>query len=145
MVSRLISPVLILLTLGCPLWCNQGLCGSPSCCNAKTGSALNCDSPKATCCQERTTGSNTTSPAREDDSHPSHSKSLCQGVCGGAVLQESFGIERTNSAFLLPLSDTLPATMRLRRVNCQSGYYHWHDRPGNFGRWLCTLHMSMLC
>ena len=142
---RLISSVLILVIVGCPLWCSHGLCGSTSCCGAKTGPALICISQKATCCQERTTGRNTTSPARERDSHPSHNKSLCQGVCGGAVLQESFGIERTDSAFLLPLCDTLPATTRLSRVNLQSVYYHWHDCPGNFGRWLRTLHMSMLC
>ena len=149
MFVRTVSLIVIGAIFACPLWCGKGLCHTGSCCLENW--RFSCQQPRdavcavhgATkcCCQESSQEQNHQGPC------PCHGKSSCQGVCGGAVFENSVELDDVgNSSFLHSIDLDIPLVTRLieRRI-AMCATHQGKCCGGNFGRSLRTVHMSFLC
>ena len=147
MIDRVISLTLISAVIACPLSCTNGMCHGRRCCGTdanrlgeqKLASAVFPE--KAACCCDN-------GPERHDRNSPIRrpDKSLCQGVCGGAVLEKSCELDEQQSSFFLPLIgykqsivlSSVPLGFDgVERQYCISATNH--------GQFLRTLYSSFLC
>ncbi|MCC9608371.1 hypothetical protein LOC68_10620 [Blastopirellula sp. JC732] len=133
---KLISPLLILVLLSCPLWCSWASAQGISCCdNHSEPTAAPADEPACCCCQKE----NSPPPAQRhsDESH-------CQGICGGAVLDGDVTVELP-----LPLSLDFPRVIDVqatltRQVQAYASSRNSHSSAQPTGT-LRAQHVLILC
>ena len=140
MFARIVSLTLIVAVIACPLSCGLGLCQGGACCLAVVPSSDHC--PKCAvsgCCEQ----------SSRDDNEPFQSpcESSCQGICGGAVFEKPCELDDRGKALFsfLPKSRVL---ISLQQATCQSAgdtATVWSGDAGNYGRFVRTLHGSLIC
>ena len=142
MYPRVVSFILMVAVFACPLWCSKGLCcGHHQVSNDRQTSDLDVGSDCCLC------GS---SPTETDDTQrcPCEipTKSRCQGICGGAVLEKSLALDGISDAYFEPVPSvgesfgTQPVNIGLLTI------LHHHFWPGkNYGRCVRVRHSSFLC
>ena len=140
MLTRIIPFALVAAIVTCPLLCRDGRC--QGCCANKQIQTPCAAEGTADCCCPTTShdGEN----QRPCDNDPS--KSGCQGVCGGAVLEKPNNLpEPTVARFLnhFKPTPTLAATLlNDRQSHTVESRLDCSMTPG---RYLRTLYMSFLC
>jgi len=132
MISKILSFILIATMLTCPLGC--GL--SVSACCAATASA---DGPgeenQRTCCCGEPDQQKKQSPADA----PREQNGSCQGICGGAVVEEMFPAPSD-------VSFQPPVTFEQQNLRSESEVCEFGRGEGDLTRPpLRLLHMSFLC
>lgn len=145
MFVRIVSLLLIVAVIACPLACGTGVCW---CC---ADDIVNLSSPieQATesspcdrncCCNESADHSNKPAPRR------SPVKSMCQGVCGGAVFEEPCSLDDSEAIVYLPSiqKDTAYVPLSTQRETVEVGFPQC-IRAKNQGRCMRVRHMSFLC
>ena len=146
MFARTVALVQIAAIIACPLWCANGLCDAGPCCSAKQSSQPPCSiHGTANCCCRKPSPD---SSDRRDSQVPGRcpENSLCQGVCGGAVIEKPCELDSFEDSFFLPFVDA-EASVSSRLVHSRSyDVEHTHCLSGgNHGRSLRALYMSFLC
>lgn len=144
MFSRTVSLGLIAAVIACPLWCCDVLGASQCCATGDSEREMGCSRQLSDCCcGEEEIPPQT--PRRDDDQCPCDTAG-CQGICGGAVLQESAELNLETSAVLLRVIDA-HASESLKLLDCCR--HRLEHSPGgcctNPGRAIRTLYMSFLC
>lgn len=141
MSPRIVSSLLILAVVACPLWCRNTSCDAVACCSVLQPEDHACaDDAVTTCCgQPKSSDDNDRGPCRGP-------LASCHGVCGGAVFDKP--AEPDDADNLLSLSLIEPRTSLA--VQPAEGHSldvadRWYCRGGNYGRSLRALHMSFLC
>ena len=147
MYDRFVSLIAIVAVIACPMWCcgdncqGASCCALDECCHEETSPAACHHCGDADCC-----GGNSSQEHDEEtpDRHPS--KPSCQGVCGGAVIEEACEMRRPDDSFHLPLIghdwSGVSVPTHFRNVGT--------EQPPcigakNHGRFVRILHMSFLC
>lgn len=143
MLSRVISLVLIAAVIACPMWCgdNGGIADQCSTHAAAQQSALCSANQKPECCS----GKQSEHQQHQNEPCPCESAG-CQGICGGAVTEKPFELKDFNSEHDIVLDDVhiaIKSSMLVRshgEKEPEPG-----GSPANYGRFVRTLHMSILC
>ena len=141
MYPRVVSLILMVAVFACPLWCSKGLCCSDHqiSTECQTSDLDNC----CLCPCE-------SSPADTDDKqrcpYEIPTKSRCQGVCGGAVLEKSLELDGIGDALIQPFQST-GESLGTQPVNVDLlTILHHRFWPGkNYGRCVRVRHSSFLC
>jgi len=146
MSHRTIPAILIVALLACPFRCSAG-----ACCIAENCLEEQCldedpsqpSEQEPTCCSHCEKNHSDS----ERDEFPSRcpDESSCQGVCGGAVIEKAPVVDLQNGVHFVPL--TINETVFLafvaipwaRQSEVRSNF------DGNVGRFLRTLHESLIC
>ena len=142
MYPRVVSLILMVAVFACPLWCSKGLCCSNH--QISTECQISDLDIGSDCCLCES------SPAETDDKQrcPCEipTKSRCQGVCGGAVLEKSLDLDGIGNAYFEPVQSageslgTQPVQIRLLPI------LHHDSWPGkNYGRCVRVRYSSFLC
>lgn len=146
MLDRIVSIVLIAAILACPAKCGKGLSHHSSCCPEQESSQLQSANPETDCCcckNESPEGKIDQPPAPFGEPPPCELS--CQGVCGGAIIENRCGVDaHINFCQLLPDAPELVAVSQLTDFCTHLGDHFLHG-GGNHGRSLRTLHLSFLC
>ena len=143
--ARIVSPLLIIAIIACPLFCDSGLC--VSCCAASdaivgqhVASLDRVESPHqlpSCCCEPKA------KPQNPPPCPAPIEKKFCQGVCGGAVFEKPVELDLT-AQLVAVLSDE----SSVFACHCDRGTFgvakHWLCDGGNQGRALRTWHGSLL-
>ena len=149
MFARIVSLVLIAALIACPLSCGSGVChGSQSCADGGCVAENQCLHPV---CSQLATADNDCCDESSHDSgeplpHPCPAKSSCQGICGGAVIEKPCEPDTADASTLLPPTSTddafvsLPSVIPTEIVTSPECV-----RGDNQGRFMRTLHMSLIC
>ncbi len=141
MVARLISLVLMVAIVACPMWCGERLCPAAPCCSATPCPRIVCAVHEtADCCCEP-------SSPNKSDPNPSRpaNQSSCQGICGGAVFEQLSQVDNFDGSIILPLFDVHASTVSRRSSFRRCDVPTISHCGGNRGRSLRTLYMSFLC
>ncbi len=146
MFARIVSLFTLAAVVGCPMWCNNPQCHGTHCCASETEAAQpkTCEAHSvADCCCGKS------SPADDQDCpcpySPAPTKSSCQGVCGGAVLEKPSELPTDDDCLSLPLIDVQGAVVSSQVERSSTGDGVDAHCGGNYGRLLRTLRMSFLC
>ena len=145
MFFRAVSLLLAAAVIACPICCGSGMCHAGQCCGTEASShesqrsGCNRSEPADCCGDSSSRDRNAPTPGEFP------SGTLCQGVCGGAVFEKPCVLDDVTASFFLPLSDADIS------VACQVAHgdafgVDDHTLAGDsYGRFLRTLHMSLLC
>ncbi len=144
MFSRFVSLALIATLAACPLSCGTGPCCADAAFETRSPASqadrVDQSAPTCCCCRETSQDDRQTPPV------PGPEKFVCQGVCGGAVLEKSCEWDRFVAVFDLPThrDDHWP-------VGCLPVYHRRGLQAPecvgtqNPGRLVRALNMSFLC
>ena len=147
MFERLVSLVLILTVIACPMSCSNGTCqvdqcGAHSECSLEEQSCVSCPlHGSADGCTEN-------SSQEHDKDVPSRcpDDTSCQGICGGAVFEKSCELNGPDSSIFLLMTahhrSIASLLTQFRRVS--AGQLHCFAAK-NHGRFVRVLQMSFLC
>lgn len=151
MFARSVSLALVAAIVACPIWCHGGLCRVGSCCSAEPSPHQPSSAHSVTCCcckgcSELSDGDESLPGGDEPEPFRAPDKSSCQGVCGGAVLEKPVSLHHVSPSFFLPLGEA----EALAFGHPTDRHFHGladpgHGRRGNQGRFMRTLHSSLLC
>ncbi len=137
MLARLLHILLIVTIAVCPVWCSVGLCDGCEDC----GVASPCSSQTAGCCGHEPTGNRESPPSRPDRGEPS----ICQCICGGAVVEQpTDALSDGKVAWLAAVATHQPVATRLAQVH-EVSWCIWGLSSATPGRSMRTVHMSFLC
>ena len=151
MFTRLISLVLIVAVIACPMWCSNGQCLAGQCLAGQCCATADCSLEKRStqvcpthdtknCCCESVPG------REEPEPHRCPEESSCQGICGGAVFEKTCEFKSIEASFFVPLSakdSSVVSLLARARTFCSE---HPHQLSAkNHGRFMRTLHSSFLC
>lgn len=146
MLDRLVSLVLIVAVIGCPLYCGSGVCHADQCCaagecNIEEQTPVSCSAHGAAdcCCENSSEAPDQDPPSRCPDA------STCQGVCGGAVLESSSELDEPDLSFFLPIVDDDSIVSTLAHSRSVDPGNNRCLSAKNHGRVVRTLHSSFLC
>jgi hypothetical protein len=155
MFTRIVSLILVAAVIACPLSCGVGLCHLNSqCCELEKlgsredqglqedqGLPVVCPSNATRdCCCEKSSNEGQRPPARCPN------KSLCQGVCGGAIFENSCQLNGPHESSF-PLLRCTETTFLSLLTQCRAVSFEFPlcVRSKNQGRFVRTRHMSFLC
>ena len=142
MYPRVVSLILMVAVFACPLWCSKGLCcGNHQFSNERQTSDSDIGSDCCLCgLSPMETGDKQRCPCEIPI------KSRCQGVCGGAVLEQSLELDGIGGSYFAPFLSvgeslgTQPVSISLLPI------LHHHFWSGkNYGRCVRVRHSSFLC
>ena len=140
MFDRLVSLLLTVAVVACPVRCDNGVCHYCAVdeCGIDKVTDLCILRDAATCC---------CADSREEKGRdvPRPVESNCQGICGGAVFEKPSEFDCADASVSLPLLDTtesiaIPLT-RIREVGVE---HYCCSGSKNHGRFVRTLHSSLL-
>ena len=140
---RLVSILLIVAVIACPLRCGIGYCHAAGCCAVAEEAA----SPEYSAAVEQPGCCCPRSPLEEESEErsPCPERSSCQGVCGGAVIDKSTELNATLLCQCLPAFD-FDGVAAARQAPVQILANAQRECcDGNRGRIVRTLHSSLLC
>jgi len=145
MFFRAISLLLTAAVVACPVCCAGGFCHAGQC----RGTEQSPRESQRPCCRHGDSAGCRGERSSRDQNEPAPGKcpegTTCQGVCGGAVFEKPCVLDDVTASFFLPLSDADIS------VACQVAHgdafgVDDHTLAGDsYGRFLRTLHMSLLC
>ncbi len=142
MFARIICHISIAALIACPTWCGSGLCRVAQCCSAQPLAACP-DTDAASCCNKKCPTDGETGNERPSGDAPC--KSSCQGVCGGAIFVKPFELNDPIDSSFLPLFVAGASIAdELTEYPAEHDDHLSHCRA-NHGRFLRTLHNSLLC
>ena len=139
-----ISIILIATVVACPLLCGNGVCHASHACPVESCCL---DEPALEMClRHGTVGCACESTSRDHAPCQCPNKEVCQGVCGGAVLEKARELDCIENSSILPLvdRDAIGAVF--------AKYREGHAEPlcgggsvKSVGRFMRTLYASFLC
>lgn len=149
MFARIVSLVLIAAIIACPLSCGSGVCHGSQCC-AERGRVSENQCLHPVCSQPATADSDCCHESSHDTGKPipppCPAKSSCQGICGGAVIEKPCEPDTADASILLPPACTDDAFVSLQAVFRRDVIRSPECvRGDNQGRFVRTLHMSLIC
>lgn len=139
------SLLLIAAIIACPMWCGSGCCQTEGCCAFDEVQAERCpeEAAEACCCDSSVSQQSRTDQKRHLPVECPR-QFLCQGICGGAVLEKPCELVEFSTVTLLavprcgmPMPQDLPASCASRAKDDIHG-------GSNVGRFMRTIHMSLL-
>jgi hypothetical protein len=143
MIARTVSLVLVAAIVGCPICCGSGWCHDTPCRSAKQAVEYPCSlkRPVSCGCAESQPDSDQKHP------RPCPEDSTCQCICGGAVIERSCPWGGVADAFFLPVADDDFVIASRQGLFQSLRVAHDFARlwGGNRGRFMRTLHSSLLC
>ncbi|MEO2036995.1 MAG: hypothetical protein ABGZ35_33390 [Planctomycetaceae bacterium] len=145
MFARTVALLLIAEIVACPLSCSADVC---RCCYDDSSSQRELGT--RSCCElgaeESCCGKESSRSQDNRQPEPEPGTLICQGVCGGAVLNRPSELDSTELSFLLPRAgnDSANVSLFTRYRTGSFGYSHPVGK-GNQGRFVRTLNMSFLC
>ncbi len=138
MFTRLNAIILMFAVLACPMGCGVGVCHDADC-------RLN-ESREVKCCEHcpQKIGGDSELPDENDDlPDRCPNQSTCQGICGGAVLEKTCELNEHSRIFEFAVeSVNTVENLSGERLAHQVGNQSFR---GNHGRFLRTLHDSLIC
>lgn len=145
--NRLIAAILILALLACPLWCGVGQSLNIGFSSIQKSSATESPSQQhrcACCCHRNETQQDKSSD--RDPCSPDPENSACQGICGGAILEQPTSLTTADLTF-----DHLPFVAAIIFETDRSArgisfvLSERHSGGPLHGRQLRIAHQSFLC
>ena len=142
-IARTVSVVLMLAVIACPIVCGSGIC----CATGKSAMAMESrqlpclESDMSQCgCEGKPSDRSAPGPQQ------CPGKSSCQCVCGGAVMERSCAQDTSEALVFLPLESCGSLVQYFApHHGTVDDQQHRHRGAANLGRFVRTLHSSLLC
>ena len=146
MFGRIVSVALIVVVIACPMLCGKGRCHAGGCC---ADDRCGWDDALTKACElHGTVDCRCEDAPRQRGGDPPRNcpdKRICQGVCGGAVLDKPVELEVIEFSCMLWLDGDYLVVSRLNPVRDNAGVHRLCVPGQNYGRYTRTLHASFLC